>query len=268
MKYKKGTFVIVPNLDELLGKPSEMQAIYLWICQHSNNDGICFPKKATICREAGCSHNTVDKYLKKLVDDGFLEITTRKNKEGKNTSNEYQLLIMGRTPTQNRDVSQPNNGSQTISNITIPNITIDIQPEVVVPVIEKKTLPLNRGNSPHQRVASIYNDLFKDKYGIYPPNAGIGSRLKVLKELCKDYTELQLSFLLIVFFAWKGMNDSNDKEQNYLQSKAHDLFTFRFNLAQYEVYTRNVAGYSKEFDDSDLLLPIVGKYILELSTGK
>jgi hypothetical protein len=85
--------------------------------------------------------------------------------------------------------------------------------------------------------------------------------------LCKDYTELQLSFLLIVFFAWRGMNDSNDKEQNYLQSKAHDLFTFRFNLAQYEIYTRNVANYSKEFDDSDLLLPIIGKYITKLLTG-
>lgn len=267
MKYKKGTFVIVPNLDELNGKPSEMQAIYLWICQHSDSNGLCFPKKATIGREAGCSHNTVDKYLKKLVDDGFLEITPRKNKEGKNTSNEYQLLIMGRTPTQNRDDSQPNNGSQTISNITIPTLTIDIQPEVVTePVDTKKTLPINRGNTPHQRVASIYNDLFKDKYGVYPPNAGIGSRLKVLKDLSKDYTELQLSFLLIVFFAWKGMNDSNDKEQNYLQSKAHDLFTFRFNIALYEVYIRNVAGYSKEFDDSDLLLHIIGKYITELKS--
>ncbi len=175
------------------------------------------------------------------------------------------MLILEGIPT-NSGIDHPtNNGSQTISISNHTHLTKDIQPEVVVePVSNKKTLPINRGNTPHQRVDSIYRDLFKDKYGMYPPFSDTGSRLKTLKDLLKQFTEVQLAFLLIVFFAWKGMNDNNDKDQAYLQSKAHSIFTFRFNLAQYEVYTRNVANYSKEFDDSDSLLEIVGKYILEL----
>jgi predicted transcriptional regulator len=141
MKYKKGTFVVVPNLEELKGKPSEMQAIYLWICQHANNDGLCFPKKVTISKEAGCSHNTVDKYLKQLVEDGFIEITQRKTKEGKNTSNEYQLLILGCGDVKNGLRSHPNIGSQTISNINYTNIT-NTQPEVV-PVKVKEVKPFS-----------------------------------------------------------------------------------------------------------------------------
>lgn len=275
MKYKKGTFVIVPNLEELKCKPSEMQAIYLWICQHTDCNGLCFPKKTTIGKEAGCSHNTVDKYLKKLVEDGFLEITPRKNKEGKNTSNEYQLLIMGGTPTQNWDVSQPNIGSQTIPNITISTLTKDIQ-QVVEPVNEEEvtsivatssmiTLPLHRGKYAHQRVDSIYNDLFNDKYGFYPPVALIGSRLKVFKEVLVSYSEIQTARLLITFFEWRGMLGDSDWEEKKITGATHSIYIFKSNLTQYEAKVRNIDGQSKEFSDDVLLLPIVGNYMINLS---
>ena len=267
MKYKKGTFVVVPNIDVLDNKPSELQTLFMWICVYSDDDGICYPSRKTLANKCGVSIKTIDKYMKELESLELLQKTLRKKENSKqNKSNLYQICIPDTLPSELKlpqvveQITHPSEPDDigTIPNVTIPNITIDIPLEV------KKILPIERGKTPHQRVDSIYCDLFKDKYGVYPNNSTIGMRLKVLKELCQNYTELQLSFLLIVFFAWRGMQDNNDKEQNYLQGKAHDLFTFRYNISQYEVYTRNVANYSKEFDDSDLLLSLVGKYITEL----
>ena len=271
MKYKKGTFVVVPNIDVLDNKPPELQTLFMWICVYSDDDGICYPSRKTLANKCGVSIKTIDKYMKELESLDLLQKTLRKKENSKeNKSNLYQICVpdtLGNDsglPQVVESMPHPSEPDDigTISNITISNVTID------TPIEVKKILPIERGNNPHQRVDSIYRDLFKDKYGVYPNNATIGMRLKVLKELCNSYTELQLAFLLIVFFAWKGMTDSDDKAQNYLQSKAHDLFTFKYNLNQYEIYTRNVAGYSKEFDDSDLLLPIVGKYVTELLRGK
>ena len=263
MKYKKGTFVIVPNLDELKGKPSEMQSIYLWICQHSDSDGLCFPKKATIGREAGCSHNTVDKYLKQLVDDGFLDIKQRRNKDGKNTSNEYQLLILGRGDVNNGIPSQPNIGSQTISNINYTNITIDKQ-QVAYKIIGDKTLPLDRGDTPLKRINSIYNTLFYYEYGIND-NQSVGLKMKIFKSLLVDYTELQLAYLLIVYFTWKGMDGNNTRDREFLVSNTHAITLFKGQLNKYVAWAKNVSGYDKEFENSDDLLVIIGKYILSLT---
>jgi hypothetical protein len=160
-------------------------------------------------------------------------------------------------PTKNGIDHPPKNGSQTISISNYTHLTIDSS------VI---TLPLIRGNTPLKRVDSIYGTLFNSKYGFYPPVATIGQRLKVMKELLTTYNELQLALLLIVYFNWKGMNDSNDKEQSYLQSKTHSMYTFKFNLSQYEAYVRNIAGYSKEFDESgEPLLKIVGENIIKIT---
>lgn len=127
MKYKKGTFVIIPNKDYLKGKPSEMQAIYFWLCEHANEKGSCFPTKKTLAEEAGCSHNTLDKYLGQLVEEGFLEVKPRKIKGTKeNTSNLYQLLIvskMVKPTTKSGMTGSPNIGSETVSSINSIHLT-------------------------------------------------------------------------------------------------------------------------------------------------
>jgi predicted transcriptional regulator len=260
MKYKKGTFVIVPNLDELSGKPSEMQAIYLWICSHADKNGVCFPTKSKIGEEAGCSHNTVSKYLKQLVEDGFLEIKERYTKNGRNTSNEYQLLILEGIPPKNGIDHPTKNGSQTISRSNYTHLTINI---------DTKTLPLSRGNSPQKRLESIYCTMFYSKYGYKPNVVETPQRLKVIKELLVGYTELQLAFLLMVYFNWNGMNNDKPKEQEYLQSKSHSLYTFKYGIQQYELYTRNVSGFKKEFEESgDELLKVIGTHITNLTNNE
>lgn len=150
MKYKKGTFVIIPNKDKLRGKPSEMQSIYFWLCEHANNTGGCFPTKKTLMDEAGCSHNTLDKYLAQLVSDGFLSMKNR-HKKGTNelTSNYYQILIvpenpkMGQPTTNNGLTGTPKNGLETVSSINSNQITtVSTKVESPDSPFKVKTTPL------------------------------------------------------------------------------------------------------------------------------
>lgn len=130
MKYKKGTFTTIPNIQYLLGKPSEMQALYLWLCVHADEKGGCYPAKNTLGDEAGCSHNTTDKYIKQLADEGFIQITNRK-KKGTNEfmSNHYQILLLTHPPkatkptTIDGTTSTPINGAITKSNINYIHLT-------------------------------------------------------------------------------------------------------------------------------------------------
>jgi DNA-binding transcriptional MocR family regulator len=133
MKYKKGTFVVVPNVQFLKERNPEMLSVYFWLCVHCNDDGMCFPTKGTLCKETGLSHNTLTKYLKLLINEGFIICEQRKTKNGRNTSNMYYLQLMEGMESSVGVGIPPSSGSQTIPSINYTNLTI-IQPEVV-PVI-------------------------------------------------------------------------------------------------------------------------------------
>lgn len=152
MKYKKGTFVVIPNKQHLKGKPSEMQSIYFWLCEHADDTGGCFPTKDTISDDAGCSHNTTDKYLKQLEDEGFLRITNRRKKGSKEfTSNHYQVLILTHPPkvvspsTNTGGTGSTKTGSET--NPIINSIHLDVSAIADKPI--KKTKKQIREESPY-----------------------------------------------------------------------------------------------------------------------
>lgn len=265
MRYKKGTFIVIPNKDLLKGKPAEMQSIYTWLCEHADEDGVCFPTKATIAREAGCSHNTVDKYLKQLVEDGFLSITQRKKKGSKeNTSNSYQIMLketddLGSPPPNNGMTCPPNSGLETNPSINQPNLTVIANPKE-----EKKVTLSSKGESPVKVLQRVYGLLFKHLYG-FAPKADYASQGKVFKDLLESYTEIQIACLLIVYFNWRGMNDDDQREKDWLISKAHPIFLFRANVSKYQAHVLNVKGIS-EFDNDDELLKNVRKSLADLST--
>lgn len=254
MKYKKGTFVVVPNKEHLKGKPSEMQTIYFWLCDHSDEDGECFPSRSKIAKEAGCGIKTVDKYLKLLVDEGFLGIEQRKkNGTKENMSNLYTLLLKDTYPLKEPHPSvvldptpSVEKGAVTIPSINSTQITI---------------LPESRGKTPSLRLLTIYKDCFKFFYGFdYKPN--FGRDLKILKDLLESYSELQTARLLIIFFNWHGMTGSDTKEFNFLSGATFSLGLFKMNTSKYEAYSRNVLG--EKFDDDSELLGIVGRHMMSL----
>jgi hypothetical protein len=88
-KYEKGSFITLPNKQVLRGKKPATQAVYLWICEHANEYGICFPAIKTLGVESGSSESTVKRAISELEKSGILQKVQRKN-----TSNEYQILIV------------------------------------------------------------------------------------------------------------------------------------------------------------------------------
>ena len=122
MKYRKGTFIVVPNRFELQGKPPEMQTLHFWLCHFASDEGSCFPSRPTLAKACGFkSVRTVDKYMEMLVDGGFIGKKKRKSKNGKtNNSNLYQIRVLNAPPSANDDTtpSAPNS-TVTISNLTI-----------------------------------------------------------------------------------------------------------------------------------------------------
>lgn len=121
MKYEKGSFVTVPNKKHLKGKPSEMQSIYFWICDHADENGVCFPSRKTLANESGSNIRTVDKYLTQLVEEGFLAKFFRK-KEGTNeqTSNLYQIMVIEEDPVSKTALpSVKNSTTPSVKNSTL-----------------------------------------------------------------------------------------------------------------------------------------------------
>lgn len=126
MKYKKGTFAVIPNITYLKGKPATMQSIFLWLCVHADENGKCFPMRSTIAEESGCDIKTVDKYISQLVEEKFIEKSKRKSKNKRQDSNLYHILLISRAPkipvpsTNNGAYPDTENGAVTISNELYP----------------------------------------------------------------------------------------------------------------------------------------------------
>jgi hypothetical protein len=94
MKYQPGTFTVIPNKEYLKEKPPILQCLFFWLCQHSDEKGVCFPSRSTLAKEVGCDIRSIDKYIKIMESDNILKKTTRFNKrKKKNDSNLYQIML-------------------------------------------------------------------------------------------------------------------------------------------------------------------------------
>lgn len=129
MRYKKDSFTITPNKHYLKGKDGKFQSIYFWICEHADEDGVCYPGRKLLAEEAGTTVKTVDLAIKMFVDDGVLVKTSRKKPGTKqNLSNLYQIMIIEgvvakKTPPSSDFDPTPSseNDTVTIPIRTIPN---------------------------------------------------------------------------------------------------------------------------------------------------
>lgn len=141
MKYKKGTFVVIPNTEYFKGKPSLSLSIFFWLCYHADEEGICFPTRKKIAEYAGVDIKTVDKYIKILETDGLIEKTTRKKQDSmENTSNLYQLVLPSERGFATGGSS---NGAETIPIINYTNLSTSPEGETQeIPPFKEKVLPL------------------------------------------------------------------------------------------------------------------------------
>lgn len=94
MKYDKGSFITVPSKETLSGLPSQLQTLYMWLCSYANETGECFPSRATLARNCGCSVRTIDESMEKLV---FCELVKKRKRvdDGENLTNVYTVMVLG-----------------------------------------------------------------------------------------------------------------------------------------------------------------------------
>ncbi len=94
MRYQPGTFITIPNKHVVIGMRPESQAVYLWLCDHANEEGECFPSRTTVAKESGLrSIRSVDKAIGELIASGIL--SKHQRVEGNiQLSNTYQIHIV------------------------------------------------------------------------------------------------------------------------------------------------------------------------------
>lgn len=83
---------MVPNKNTLRGADTAVQTIYMWICNFSDENGVCFPSRTTLANCSGCSVKTVDRSVEMLCNAGLLKKISRKDGD-RNMTNLYQLMI-------------------------------------------------------------------------------------------------------------------------------------------------------------------------------
>ncbi len=92
MKYKKGSFITIPNRDSLRGKDALLQTVFTWICSYADESGVCFPSRKKLATDCGASTDSIDRKIKVLIEMGLLEKEVRKDGK-KNKTNLYQIML-------------------------------------------------------------------------------------------------------------------------------------------------------------------------------
>lgn len=95
MKYKKGSFITVPNTEELKGLHPTAQCLFMWLCYHANQNGECFPSRKRLSILCRVSVDMVDKMLKILIGSKIVIKEKRKKNEKQNKTNLYHIIIGG-----------------------------------------------------------------------------------------------------------------------------------------------------------------------------
>jgi hypothetical protein len=93
MKYKKDSFIVIPNKEAISGQKPDVQAVYFWICNFANKDGSCFPSVATLSKNSGVSRRRIFQCIQELETIGVITKETRK-KGKENLTNVYQIMIV------------------------------------------------------------------------------------------------------------------------------------------------------------------------------
>lgn len=71
--------------------PHRAVAVYMYLCDRANKDGICFPSHRTIARDLDLSVSTVKRALADLETAGCVAKVSRQLERGGRTSNLYML---------------------------------------------------------------------------------------------------------------------------------------------------------------------------------
>ena len=113
MKYRKGTFLTIPNKDVIQGLDPITQVLFFWICNYADEDGKCFPSRSRLAKDCGVCVKSIDRHIETLCEKKLLKKDNRYENKTQ-TSNLYQILLYGATQSRKGETESPE-GSDTES---------------------------------------------------------------------------------------------------------------------------------------------------------
>lgn len=126
-KYKPGTFILVPSRYRLEQIDATSQSVYMWLCSHINQEGLCHPSINRLAKLCHVSRNTVKTRLRVLERTGLITKTVRKKENGTNYTNLYYVIADDYIPEGSR---RARSGSPDDHSVGQGVATNDIQKEL------------------------------------------------------------------------------------------------------------------------------------------
>lgn len=105
--FRPGTYALVPNkhlLPQMKGAPL---SVYITLCGHADDNGVCFPGIQRICDTTGYDRTTVFRALKVLIALGVIERHNRTAPSGDPDSNLYRILLSDYPQGSGADATTP-----------------------------------------------------------------------------------------------------------------------------------------------------------------
>ena len=144
----------------------EALLLHLALADFANDEGTCFPSQKTLAKKARCSENYVRVAVKRMVQDGLLEITAPSNGRG----NAYTYLLK----------PHPAN----------PHSPVPHSPRRETPFVEK-SVPLNKN-----RHEPSLTDEFNQFWEAYPRKVAKGVARKAFGKVFANHKDLTIGQLL------------------------------------------------------------------------
>ena len=137
------------NLDDIERFDKNDLLCYMVLCRFANNkSGECFPSYKTIAEKMRVGVSTAMKAIKSLADKGVIEITSRKNEAGGDTSNLYTIQSL-----------KPNKKAPTAGTVEAQNPKKQIDNNIIPQNTKKDTKKENKNNTGKGASANVNNNL-------------------------------------------------------------------------------------------------------------
>lgn len=72
--------------------PGRATAVYMYLKNRADSNGVCYPAIPTIARELHLSRSTVKRALDDLESGGYIRRSPRQRSNGAKSSNNYEIL--------------------------------------------------------------------------------------------------------------------------------------------------------------------------------
>ena len=123
---------------------------YMVLCRFANNkSGECFPSYKTIAEKMRVGVSTAMKAIKSLADKGVIEITSRKNEAGGDTSNLYTIQSL-----------KPNKKAPTAGTVEAQNLKKQIDNNIISQNTKKDSYKKKENKIVHNKFNDGTNNTF------------------------------------------------------------------------------------------------------------